>query len=183
MGQREPPRPCEGLEKGWDEGVIDDLQWFLPPDIYIFVWLPPLECELDLITSNQQKMAEVLDVPSEVRLQEDSGLCLACLLLLSRLLTLMKESCHVVRYPIKRLMRQRTEGSPWPTVNKELRLSVHRPSKNWILPTILWVNLEVDPSPLKEVEPGDDCRPGWHLDIPCDYSLVLHNKLPPHVGT
>lgn len=89
--------------------------------------------------------------------------------LLSSLLTLWfcllvccdEVSCHAGSESMERLKWPGTEGDPQLTALEEQKPSVHQPARNWILPTIMWVNLEAALSP---AEPGDDYNSGWHFD-------------------
>lgn len=47
-----------------------------------------------------------------------------------------------------RLTQRGTENCSWPTASKELKLSVQKPRRKWTLPTTMWVNLGMCPSPV-----------------------------------
>lgn len=49
---------------------------------------------------------------------------------------------------LERLTQRGTEHCSWPTASEELKLSVQKPMRKWILPTIMWVSLEMYPSPV-----------------------------------
>ena len=53
------------------------------------------------------------------------------------------------------------KGGLQPTANKELRLSVQQPRRNWIVPTTMQVSLEADQFP---VQPYNDYSLGQYLN-------------------
>lgn len=67
----------------------------------------------------------------------------------------------LIKHPamLERPMWQRTEGGIWPTDSEEPKASVQQPSRNWILPTTIWVLKQIFPS--WAFRWGSSCS--WHL--------------------
>lgn len=88
------------------------------------------------------------DVISEISLQKTMILS-SCHSLSPLLAHFDEASC-----PMKKPIWQVIEGDLWPKASKELMPTIQQSIRNWILPIITWVSLEVGHSPVK---PWDDC--------------------------
>lgn len=85
----------------------------------------------------------------KIRLQKNCGFHLACFLLVSPAHTLERKAiCHIVRCPLEKPLQRDTEqGICQQPARNWGPLSAHQPVRNWILLTVMWVNLEKVPFP------------------------------------